>query len=80
MSKYIDANALAYKVVINNDADFINKVTKLIIDTSSIDIVFCQECKWEWTQKCPPHRIGLAHDESDYCSYGIRKGVDDETK
>ena len=45
MSKYIDANALAYKVVINSDANFINKVTKLMIDTPNIDIVFCKECK-----------------------------------
>ena len=43
-----------------------------------IDIIHCNECKWEWTQKCPPHRMGLIHDASDYCSYGIRKtdGVD----
>lgn len=40
-------------------------------------LVYCKDCKWEWTQKCPPHRMGLIHDESDYCSYGIRKGADD---
>lgn len=40
-------------------------------------LVRCGECKWEWTMKCPPHRMGLIHDESDYCSYGIRR-ADDE--
>ena len=45
MSRYTDANALAYIVASNGDADFINKVTKLIIDAPSIDIVFCKECK-----------------------------------
>lgn len=44
MSRYVDANALAHKVVINGDADFINKVTKLMIDALSIDICFCEEC------------------------------------
>ena len=44
--KMIDANALAYKVVINGDADFINKVTKLMINIPSIDIVFCKECMY----------------------------------
>ena len=50
----------------------------IIREAPSIDICFCSECKWEWTQKCPPHRMGLIHDESDYCSYGIRR-ADDET-
>ena len=44
-----------------------------IKEIPSVDIVYCEECKWEWTQKCPPHRMGLIHDASDYCSYGIRK-------
>ena len=43
--RLIDANALAHKAVINGDADFINKVTKLMIEVPSIDIVFCKECK-----------------------------------
>ena len=44
------------------------------------EIVRCGECKWEWTQKCPPHRMGLIHDENDYCSYGVKKGADDDSK
>lgn len=43
-----------------------------IMVAPSIDIVRCGECEFEWTQKCPPHRMGLIHDENDYCSYGIR--------
>ena len=49
-----------------------------VYNAPSIDICFCRECEREWTQKCPPHRMGLIHDENDYCSYGIRKGADDE--
>ena len=45
MSRHIDADALAYLVVNNGDADFINKVTKLMIEAPSIDIVRCKECK-----------------------------------
>ena len=58
MSRYIDANALAHKVVINSDADFINKVTRLMIDAPSIDIVRCGECKYR------KNRIDY---ERDYC-------------
>ena len=50
--KMIDANALAYKIVINGDVDFINKVTKLMIDVPSIDIVKCKECKKANTKDC----------------------------
>ena len=59
--------------------DWDKVLTEAIINGApSIDIVRCGECEWEWTQKCPPHRMGLIHDASDYCSYGIRKtdGVD----
>ena len=47
-----------------------------------INVVWCKECKWEWSRRCPPHRMGLIHDASDYCSYGIRKtdGVDKHDK
>lgn len=44
-----------------------------IKETSSVNIVYCEECKWEWTQKCPPHRMGLIHDSNDFCSFGIEK-------
>ena len=43
--RLIDADALAYMVTSNGDADFINKVTKLMLDAPSIDIICCQECK-----------------------------------
>ena len=45
MNRYINADALAYIVVNNGDVDFINKVTKLMIEAPSIDIVRCKECK-----------------------------------
>ena len=84
MSKY-------YKVedVINKAAEYIlidypteemarEDVELIFIDLSAIDIVCCKDCKWEWTQRCPSHRMGLIHYESDYCSYGIRKGADND--
>ena len=40
MNRYINANALAYLVVNNGDADFINKVTKLMIEAPSIDLKY----------------------------------------
>ena len=84
MSRYIDAewirNVYAEFEHYDNRNDWatpIANVLAVIDDAPSIDIVRCGECKWEWTMKCPPHRMGLIHDESDYCSYGIRR-ADDE--
>ncbi len=68
MSRHIDADALAYKVASNGDADFINKVTKLMIEVPSIDIVRCKECI---------HRLEEGRCvrwlDDDYCSYGERE-------
>lgn len=74
MSKWVDVDALKANI----NTAFWSEIEKIIDSAPSIDLVRCGECKWEWTQKCPPHRMGLIHDESDYCSYGIRKtdGVD----
>lgn len=82
MSRYIDADALAYMVASNGDADFINKVTKLMIDAPSIDIVRCRECKWfdsgkndsEIWSMCTRH-FGKYIDVNaeDFCSYGERE-------
>ena len=77
MSRYIDADALAYLVVNNGDADFINKVTKLMIDAPSIDIVRCKECKYE--KRCTTNVHFLADNGLDvipvhFCSYGEREG------
>lgn len=79
MSKYIEAEWLESRV---RDVTLANGalhgcIDKLeLIEAPSIDIVCCGECEFEWTQKCPPHRMGLIHDESDYCSYGIRRNKD----
>ena len=65
MSRYIDADE-AEKLLRAGCA-------YAIWELPSIDIVRCAECKWEWTKKCPPHRMGLIHDSDDFCSYGERK-------
>lgn len=81
--RLIDADALIRKYIDTDIEKFSNSDVKIVLENlkqnilkaPSIDIVRCRKCKWENTQKCPPHRMGLIHDESDYCSYGIRKGA-----
>ena len=46
--RLIDADALAHKIAINGDADFINKVTKLMIEVPSIDI---EPKRGEWKRR-----------------------------
>lgn len=77
--KALDANfTIKGKENMQTVLNYLELVRTRIEGAPTIEICFCRECKWEWTQKCPPHRMGLIHDESDYCSYGIRKGADDE--
>ena len=82
MSRYIEAEWLIKESMPLSFSvqKWVNEVQ--IMTAPSIDVVFCNECKFENTQKCPPHRMGLIHDASDYCSYGIKKqmkGADNET-
>ncbi len=80
MSRWIDENALAYKVAINGDADFINKVTKLMIDAPSIDLCFCRECKWcddagkKRALICTNPYIDVDPHPNFFCGYGEREG------
>ena len=72
--RLIDADALAYIVANNGDADFINKVTKLMIDAPSIDIVRCKECKNKDTYCDYCHKLEMNIKADDFCSYGEREG------
>ena len=78
MSRYIDADALAYIVASNGDADFINKVTRLMIDAPSIDIVRCKECIKRMRDDCPMCNCckldRVPTEDDDFCSYGEREG------
>ena len=90
MSRYIDADKLAmhladyqysipYGCIDESAEDMgaymaVGECLKAIDEQPIIDIVRCKECKWEWTKKCPPHRMGLIHEPDDYCSYGEREG------
>ena len=80
MSRFINAEWLSELFPDTGEGEWTYNATAIgYIDSApSIDIVFCNECKFENTRKCPPHRMGLIHDASDYCSYGIRKtdGID----
>ena len=82
MGRYIDAEWLIKESMPLSFSvqKWVNEVQ--IMTAPSIDVVFCNECEFENTRKCPPHRMGLIHDASDYCSYGIKKqmkGADNET-
>ena len=80
MNRWIDADAFAYIVACNGDADFINKITKFMAEAPSIDIVFCKECKHRYTPDC--FRAYLEYDiqewivdsgeDDDFCSWGER--------
>lgn len=79
MNRHIDADALAYIVASNGDADFINKVTGLMIEAPSIDIVRCQECKHgEYREDfddylCDQLGLGVVNNADFFCSDGERR-------
>lgn len=73
MRRYIDADALAYMVACNGNADFINKVTELMVEALSIDVVTCGECIYRNNRKKCPMRVFTG--DNDFCSCG--KGADD---
>ena len=77
MSRWIDADALAYIVASNGDADFINKVTRLMIDAPSIDIVRCKECRY-WEMRNSPRGWCVVHQgyvlPQYFCADGEREG------
>ena len=82
MSRWIDADALAYIVASNGDADFINKVTRLMIDAPSIDIVRCSECVYCNVQNtkylyaiCERHGIEFKPFEDDTRTHGCAWGI-----
>ena len=85
----IDADAL--KESIKNTADLggwigeafyqIKQVAIKYIDSApSIDIVFCKDCKYRETWKCwmKNTQVPRLPKINDFCSYGVRKGADDE--
>ena len=75
MSRWIDAEWLLnfFEPYPNDYQTPLGSLRACVDDAPSIDICFCKDCEFENTRKCPPHRMGLIHDASDYCSYGIRK-------
>lgn len=79
MSKYVcfeDVGKMALSMMGISNTEWVHVIQGL----PTIEIVRCPECKWEWTQKCPPHRMGLIHDSSDFCSYGVRKEISETDK
>ena len=80
MNRYIDADALAYIVASNGDADFINKVTRLMIEAPSIDIVRCCECYHFDNDSCYCTIFHALMDDLGFCYVGDRKTEKDERR
>ena len=81
MSRYIDVEWLKQ----NFNTVFWSQITKTIDSAPSIDIVRCKECKYRdyWGSCTFLQNKGDAHkpimtDADDFCSYGVKKGADDE--
>lgn len=70
--RYIEADALAYLVVNSGDANFINKVTKLMIEAPSIDIVRCCECYHFDNDSCYCALYHSLMDDLGFCYVGER--------
>lgn len=79
MSRWIEADAFIKSVVKSGlGAEFINNVTALVIDTPSIDLVYCRECKFwsENTQFChmfSTRFTAMRMLPNDFCSLGVKK-------
>ena len=65
MARYIDADALAYIVASNGDADFINKVTRLMIEAPSIDI---EPKRGEWIYVTVEEGLRTGRGYGHHCS------------
>ena len=81
MSRYVDIEGdwvddaiKAYSLGYYEDDEYAIPIERFD-SAPSIDIVRCKECKWEWTMKCPPHRMGLIHTDDDYCSFGVKSQI-----
>ena len=78
MSRYIDADAMIARAFQDSERLYLESVAR---HTPSIDIVFCNECKWaDWyktadgKQFCYCMETGSAgRTADDFCSYGERK-------
>ena len=81
MSRWIDAEALKERLMQN--ITLTNAIDKSFSEAPSIDIVFCKECRWgkpysDKQLECDALGLGGLKFPNDFCSYGVKKGADDE--
>ena len=77
MGKYIDANAMIARAFQDSERMYLESVAR---HTPSIDIVWCEECKYELIcshsvqhTTHEPTSVTIGYKSVNYCSYGERK-------
>ena len=79
MNRYIDADAYERELRTSN---IIHHYGEQIVDkihsAPSIDIVRCKECKYYKDEWCYWRDVEIRAD--DFCSYGVKKGLDDGSR
>lgn len=82
MSRYVDADALEYDTEWSEYHDGFTAYSQMAIDTApSIDIVFCEECKYEpicnhsvQHTTHDAYSVTIGSKTVEWCSYGEREG------
>ena len=85
MSEYVKTEDVLSKLYLSHkDVTYIDKnaAADRIKKIPSIDIVRCKECRyWDNTdnaERCSHEYGGMWAKPDDFCSYGVKKGADDE--
>jgi ribosomal protein L32 len=83
MSKYIKLDDALMTL---SETCYLDEIDEQMQKLPSIEIVFCKECKHQWREhKVCAHEANVVEgvcgkraEDNDFCSYGVRKGEDDE--
>ena len=81
MSRYIDADAIAEQIkdLLLPTSLMLNDIAQRKIENApSIDIVRCGECAKRKKNKFCLEHMRYERDDNGFCSYGVKKGADDE--
>jgi len=85
MAKMVDADKLLKIIRLRNPlgsnyelitASVVEYCRHIIQTESKVELVFCGECRFVDTDKCPMSRSPGRVSASDFCSYGERKDND----
>jgi hypothetical protein len=82
MSRYIEYEPimaeLEKEVKLADDWKTAHEIANVVKYASSIDICFCKDCSYRNEINCPQYYRRTELRDDDFCSYGIKRGVDDE--